>query len=94
MGRSQETLGNTCEEQEPKEIRETEFERKHESAHTQKIELSRLMILHLKFTYLGSSVSQILSSLKKIELELLGNSEEGLKKGQTVIPKLSPKKRH
>lgn len=46
------------------------------------------MILHLNFTYLGSSVSQILSSLKKIELELLGNSEEGLKKGQTVIPRM------
>lgn len=88
LGRSQETLGNTCEEQEPKEIRETEFKRKHESAHTQKIELSGLMILHLNFTYLGSSVSQILSSLKKIELELLGNSEEGLKKGQTVIPRM------
>lgn len=41
LGRSQETLGNTCEEQEPKEIRETEFERKHESAHTQKIELEQ-----------------------------------------------------
>lgn len=40
-----------------------EFERKHESDHTQKIELSWLMKLYLKFTYLDWFVSQILSSL-------------------------------
>ena len=46
------------------------------------------MTLNLKFTYLDWFVSQILSSLTDIELGLLGNSEEGLKKRQTVIPRV------
>lgn len=61
-----------------------EFKRKHESDHTQKrTELANETILEI---YLSGLVCESDSQLTVIdnELELLGNSEEGLKKGQMV----------
>lgn len=82
---SQETLDNTCEEEQPKERRETEFA----SDPTQKTALCGQMELVLKFTCLRYSVSQIPSSrFTSVVLELHGVSGEGPRKRQATIPRV------